>query len=249
MLAEEYDAFLFDLDGVVYLGDGPLPGAPQALARLRRLDKVVCFLTNNPRPTRAMLAARLAAMGVAARAEEIVTAGWATAHWLRRHDLCPAYVVESPGLVAELRAAGVDDVEEGQATAAVVIGCDEQVAYRHLRVATGHVLRGARFVATNADGTVPTPQGRWPATGAITAAVEVATGRRPVIIGKPGPAMVAAARQGLDPARRPTWRCPPGHLTAGPRRPRYRALQGLRRTGTPGGPATSRSATAPAAKA
>lgn len=225
-----------------------MPGAPQALARLRRLDKVVRFLTNDPRPTRVLLAARLAAMGIAVRIEGIVTAGWATAHWLRRHDLCPAYVVGSPGLVAELRAVGVDVVEEGQAPA-VVIGCDEQVAYRHLRVATGHVLRGARFVATNADGTFPRPRGRWPATGAIAAAVEVATGRRPVIIGKPGPAMVAAARQGLDPARRPTWRCPPGHLTAGPRRPRYRAFQGLRRAGTPGGPATSRSATAPAAKA
>lgn len=235
MLAEEYDAFLFDLDGVVYLGAGPLPGVPQVLARLRRLDKVVRFLTNDPRPTCAMLVARLVVLGIAARVEEIVTAGWATAHWLRRHDLCPAYVVGSPGLVAELRAA--------------VIGCDEQVAYRHLRVAIGHVLRGARFVATNADGTFPTPQGRWPATGAIAAAVEVATGRRPVIIGKPGPAMFAAARQGLDPARRPTWRCPPGHLTADPRRRRYRAFQGLRRAGTPGGPATSRSATAPAAKA
>jgi HAD superfamily hydrolase (TIGR01450 family) len=206
MLVERYDVFLLDLDGVVYIGEQPLPGAVEALARLRRSGKTVRFLTNDPRPTRAELVERLADMGIAARVGDMVTAGWATADWLRRYELSPAYAVGSPGLVAELRAAGINVVEEGVqagvAPAVVVVGCDERVTYRHLQAAATYILRGARFVATNADGSFPAPQGRLPATGALVAAIETATGQRPLIIGKPGPTMFAVAQQGLAPGLR-----------------------------------------------
>ena len=201
MLADAFDAFLVDLDGVVYLGPDPLPGAPEALARLRARGTPLRFLTNDPRPTRRQVVRRLCALGVEAHLHEVVTAGWATAAYLRRHGLRSAYVLGSRGLAAELRRAGVELVDQGRPQA-VAVGCDERLGYAQLRRAATYILGGARFVATNDDGAFPTPEGPWPATGAIVAALRAATGRRPVIVGKPSTGMFASALAGLDPAAR-----------------------------------------------
>jgi HAD superfamily hydrolase (TIGR01450 family) len=201
VLADRFDVFLFDLDGVVYLGDRVLPHAPESLGRLRRMGKAVRFLTNDPRPTRDEAARRLAAMGVEARPEEVVTSGWATARYLVEENLRSAYVVGSPGLVHEMEAAGIA-VADGPTSAAVVVGCDERVGYEHIRGAVLSIANGARFVATNDDGSFPTPSGPWPATGAIVAAVRAASGASPVVVGKPAPRLFLAALAGLGPALR-----------------------------------------------
>ena len=103
MLADLFDAVLLDLDGVVYLGDEPLSHARKSLARLHEKDKEIRFLTNDPRPTRDEVAKRLSGMGMQARAEEVVTSGWATAGYLAEAGLHSAYVVGSPGLASEIR--------------------------------------------------------------------------------------------------------------------------------------------------
>ena len=198
MLLDAFDAFMLDLDGVVYVGGQALPGASAAIAELRRRGKVVRFLTNDPRPTRAELAARLTALGVPARPEDLITAGWATAAWLRREGLGSAHALGGPGLASELAAAGVALVEHSPD--AVVAGCDERVDYAGLHEAAGHILAGARFVATNPDPWFPGEDGRRPATGAIVAALRAVTGIAPVVVGKPEPPMFEAALQGL-PAR------------------------------------------------
>lgn len=200
LLAEQFDAFFLDLDGVVYLGDRPLPGAKAALERLRGLGKTLRFLTNDPRPTRLELAQRLAAMGIEVRPEEVISAGWATACYLRQHRLDAVCVIGSAGLAAEIRRLGLEVV--AGPCAAVVVGCDESLSYHHLRRAAQLIEGGARFIATNADRSFPTPDGPYPATGAIVAAVQAATGQRPVVIGKPYPFMFHAALQDLDPALR-----------------------------------------------
>lgn len=92
VLAEQFDVFLFDLDGVIYLGREPLPGAQETLSWLRSGGKTIRFLTNDPRPTRTQVARRLAGLGVEARAEEVVTSGWATARYLREKGVGTAYV-------------------------------------------------------------------------------------------------------------------------------------------------------------
>jgi ADP-ribose pyrophosphatase YjhB (NUDIX family) len=135
-------------------------------------------------------------MGVAARPDEVVTSGWATARYLARSGLASAYVVGSRGLLTELERAGIDVAGRGT-PAAVVVGCDERVGYRDIRQAAGFVARGARFVATNADGSFPTPDGPSPATGAIVAAVRAATETEPLVVGKPYPGMFLAALEGL----------------------------------------------------
>lgn len=110
-------------------------------------------------------------------------------------------MVGSSGLAEELRAAGLQLLEHGDPHA-VVVGCDEAVGYPHLRRAATLIRRGAQFIATNPDPTFPTRQGPWPATGAITAAVSIASGVRPLVIGKPAPAMFHAALAGLAPGVR-----------------------------------------------
>ena len=200
ILAERFDAFLLDLDGVVYLGDEPLPGSREALARLREAGKKLRFLTNDPRPTREQLRRQLAGMDVEAWREEVITSGWATARYLAQESISSAYVIGSRGLASEIEAAGVEVVDRGTCDA-VVVGSDEHVSYSHLRQASRHIFGGARFVATNADAAFPSPKGPLPGTGAIVAAIETTTGREPVMIGKPSAAMFDVALEGLGAER------------------------------------------------
>ena len=200
MLAERFDAFLLDLDGVVYLGDELLPGSKEALIRLRETGKEVRFLTNDPRPTREQLRRHLIGMGVEAGLEEVVTSGWATANYLAQEDVRSAYVIGSRGLASEIGAVGVEVIDRGPCEA-VVVGSDEHVSYTHLRQASRHVFEGARFVATNADASFPSPKGPLPGTGAIVAALRAVTGQEPVVVGKPFAAMFDIALRDLDAAR------------------------------------------------
>lgn len=203
MIAERFDAFLFDLDGVVYLGDELLPGSEEALARLREAGKEVRFLTNDPRPTRAQVRRRLAGMGVGVDAEEVITSGWATANYLLQNGVESAYVIGSRGLASEIGVVGVEVVDRGPCEA-VVVGSDEHVSYSHIRQASRYIFEGARFVATNADGSFPSSKGPLPGTGAIVEAVRVTTGEKPIVVGKPFPPMYDMALKDLSTARERT---------------------------------------------
>lgn len=197
MLADQFDAFLFDLDGVVYLGREPLPGATESLARLRNYDKKVRFLTNNPQPTREAISRRLNEMGVEANTEEIVSSGWATSEYLSRNGISPVYIMGSQGLVSEIVKAGVEVVDKGSSCEAVVVGSDEHLSYSHIRRASQLIYQGAKFIATNADSSFPSPKGPLPGTGAIVEAVKATTGAQPTVIGKPYPQMFDAAVRDL----------------------------------------------------
>lgn len=203
ILAERFDAFLFDLDGVVYLGNELLPGSKETLARLRKAGKEIRFLTNDPRPTRSQLARRLAGMGIKARIEEVISSGWATARYLEHSGVESAHVVGSRGLTAEILAVGIE-VVDNEPCDAVVVGCDEHVGYGHLRQASRRIFEGASFVATNADGSFPSAKGPLPGTGAIVEAIRATTNAKPVVVGKPYPPMFDLALQGLDAGRERT---------------------------------------------
>ncbi|WP_284057897.1 HAD-IIA family hydrolase [Thermalbibacter longus] len=196
MLAEQFDAFLLDLDGVVYIGAELLPGAAEALGRLREAGKAIRFLTNDPRPTRSELAERLAGLGVEARADEVITCGWATAEFLRREGVRSVFVVGSAGLRAELEQAGIAVVDR-ERPEAVVVGADEHLGYLDILRASRLIHQGARFVAVNVDGAFPVPGGLAPATGAVVSAVQAATGRRPIVVGKPSLPMFELALASL----------------------------------------------------
>lgn len=201
-LAHQFDAFLVDLDGVVYVGDAAVPGAADALAKLRKLGKGIAFVTNDPYDSRENYVARLARHGIVAEIDDVLTSSVATASEVaRRHGPEPAvYVVGSAALHEELRAAGIEclpPAEIGRADA-VVLGWHSAFSYDELRQATLAILGGSALYATNPDPVFPMPDGPWPATGALLAAVETASGLTGTVIGKPEPYLFELAGERLS---------------------------------------------------
>lgn len=197
IVAERYDAFLFDLDGVLYRGADPVPRAASAVDRLRSLGKAIAFVTNNSGRTPERVAERLRAVGVDADPSEVETSALATASVLSERGIASAFVVGEAGLVEALTAAGVEvaigDPEQVAAVDAVVVGWDRHADYTKLRVASVLVERGARLVATNPDASFPAADGmRWPGAGALLAAIETTTGSSAEVIGKPYPPLLEA---------------------------------------------------------
>lgn len=202
----DFDAFLLDLDGVVYLGGAGIPGAAEAVAALGAAGKAVRFLTNDPRFSVAELAGKLRGLGIAADAGEIFTSGRVLARHLKESGLGgrTAYVLGTAALKEELAAAGLRLLEGEAARHAeiVVVGGHDSLGYQEVRLAAQTVRNGAAFYATGRDATFPMPDGPWPATGAMLAAVEVAAGKRAVVAGKPEPLMFAMACRGFPDRRK-----------------------------------------------
>jgi HAD superfamily hydrolase (TIGR01450 family) len=198
---------IFDLDGVVYRGVEPVPGAAELVGALHAAGCLVRFATNNSMATRQDYVARLAGHGIATSVDEIVTSTWATVQYLRAHepDVRRVMTVGADGMRAELRAAGFAATYAGDAAPvtwwgeslaepfdAVVAGLDPRIDYRTLGVAAAAIRGGATFLATNADMRYPVPEGFVPGAGAIIAALGAASGVEPLVIGKPEPAMFRA---------------------------------------------------------
>lgn len=200
MLAELFDVFLCDLDGVIYIDHEALPHTASSLTRLRSQGKHIRFLTNNPEPTRQQLLARLARIGITASIEEMITCGRATALYLSQQKLQTAYVVGSPELALELQAEGIET--DGDTPQAVVVGSHSTVSHHDMKMAARFIVQGAQFIATNADAWYPTATGPAPATGAIVGAIQAACHKRPFIIGKPFPTMFKEALSDFDASAR-----------------------------------------------
>lgn len=186
-LADAYDAFILDLDGVVYRGDQALPGAADAARALRERGKAVVFLTNNSARTPERVAERLAAFGIPAGARDVVTSAQAAASLAARAGARTAFVVGEAGVRQALAAQGIDVLDgEPERADVVLLGWDRSVTYDKLKRASVLVQRGARLVATNGDPSYPAPGGElWPGAGALLAAVETTTGVRAEVAGKP----------------------------------------------------------------
>ena len=195
MLADLFDAFLFDLDGVLYRGDDPIPGAPETVSALRALGKGIAFVTNNSSNTPATVAAKLSGVGIEASPGEVETSALTTAALLAARGVSDAYVIGGEGVRRALADAGVAVLEgEPHAAGAVVVGFDPEVDYAKLRRASLLVEAGTSFIATNPDGSFPATGGeRWPGAGALVAAVEATTGVRAEVVGKPNAPILRAA--------------------------------------------------------
>lgn len=198
---------IFDLDGVVYRGSDAVPGAAELVNALRRRGTLTSFATNNSMATRRAYVDRLAAHGIAATLDEIVTSSSATVAYLQAHlpEVRRVLAVGADGLLAELREGGIDASPVAEAASddwnggalpeqydAVVAGLDQQIDYRRLGVAAAAIRAGARFIATNADVRFPTPDGFVPGAGAVVAALQATSGEDPLVIGKPEPGMFQA---------------------------------------------------------
>ncbi len=205
-LADEFDGFLIDLDGVVWIGREPVPGAPEALRALLEAGKRIVFVTNNPGRPPAAYAERLRGMGVEVGKERIVTAGIVTAR-LAAEAAGPdgsAFVIGAAALKEMVTAAGATllEGESGREASVVVVSGHRGFDYEELLTAKLALDRGAALVATSRDPTMPMPGGEWPGTGAVLAAVETASGRRAEIGGKPERHLFEMALEAIgDPGR------------------------------------------------
>ncbi len=194
VLADPYDAFLFDLDGVLYRDSEPVPFAAEAVARLRVMTKRVAFVTNNSGRTPEAVAARLVSVGIPAEVREIETSALSTAELLAARGVVEAFVVGEEGILHALRAKGIAIVDsQAKKVEVVVVGWDRNADYAKLRTASLLVERGAALVATNADASFPAPDGNWPGAGALLAAIETTTGVRAEVVGKPNAPVLQAA--------------------------------------------------------
>lgn len=185
---------LCDLDGVVWLSHDPIPGAPEAIARLRASGRRLVFVTNNSASIVADQEAALERVGVPAQGD-VVTSAQAGASLVEPGE--SVVVVGGRGVREALEARRADIVEHEHPDA-VVVGLDREFGYERLRLASRAIHNGARLIATNTDPTFPTPDGLTPGAGSIVAAVATAGGVTPTVAGKPhGPmARIVAERCG-----------------------------------------------------
>lgn len=198
-----FAGYAFDLDGTLYLGDGVLPGAVEAVGAVRRHGRAVVFLTNNPLLPASAYAAKLRRLGIPARDDEVVTAVDSLVSYLEEaHPSDTLMIVAEPPLHRRLGEAGFRLTEDPEATDVVVVSFDRTFDYAKLTAAYRAVrLHGATVVATNPDPYCPTPDGGLPDCAAMLAAVEACTGvTAEAVTGKPSEHMARAllARLGVD---------------------------------------------------
>lgn len=177
----------------------------EAVEALREAGKEVAYATNDPRSGTEDYVARLWKIGLKASLRDVVTVGGAVQHLLAEtRSGRTAFVVGTAALRRHVTDAGLrvlNDTDLASRAEVVVVGGTEDLTYDDLRCASLAVRRGADFLATARDPTYPQPDGLWPGTGAILAAVEVASGRSAEIVGKPEPQLLLTALDRLGEGR------------------------------------------------
>lgn len=194
-----YDAYIFDLDGTLYLGEALMPGAAETLSRIRAANRPVLFLSNNPTRTRAAYAEKLTRLGIPATEADVINSSLVMVEWLLQEaPSAVLYVLGEEPLCNELRAAGFELSEQPERIQFVVASFDRTFDYRKLQIAFDAMRAGARLVATNADRYCPVPGGGQPDAAALIAAIEACTETHcEVVVGKPSPIMAATVRARL----------------------------------------------------
>lgn len=196
-------AVLLDMDGVLYVGNTPLPGVQELFDYLEQRSCAYLCVTNNASRTPAMFADKLGAMGVTVTPEHIFSSAQATALWLREQVDAeggargPVLMLGMEGLRTALEEAGFDFTTDPFAAAYAVAGAKFDLVYEDLADLTLAIRNGARFVGTNPDTSFPSELGQIPGTGSILKLLEVASGITPEIVGKPNAAMFQIAMHRL----------------------------------------------------
>jgi HAD superfamily hydrolase (TIGR01450 family) len=198
-----YDAYVFDLDGTIYLGDSLLPGARRLLNELRARDKVIRFISNNPTKDPVEYVKKLTVLGLPTSVSEITNTVLTMTRWLLdHHPNAVVFPIAEQPLVRAFADAGIRMSDDPAEIDIVVASYDRGFTYRKLQIAFDAIWfhRRARLVATNPDRFCPMPGGRGePDCAAVIAAIEACTGVEcEANVGKPNPAILHAALKGLD---------------------------------------------------
>jgi 4-nitrophenyl phosphatase len=194
---KQYKGYLLDLDGTVYRGSEIIPEAVAFIGYLREKGIPFLYVTNNSSAPPEQVADRLTSMGLPTGADEVYTSSMATASYLaeREAEGTPVFVIGEEGIRLELERRGFVLTENQPRY--VVVGIDRLFTYEKLAAATRAIRGGARLIATNRDAALPSERGLLPGSGSLVAAVSVASGATPVVIGKPEPIIVRYALERL----------------------------------------------------
>jgi HAD superfamily hydrolase (TIGR01450 family) len=196
-LVFRYEQVILDLDGCVWTGGEPIEGSPEAIEALRSGGLRVAFATNNSRESTEEYVAQLWRAGVQASLGDVVTSGGAMQHLLAETRAGrTAFVIGTEAMHRHVEEAGLkvmNGTDLASRAEVVVVAATEEFTYDDLRNAVLAVQRGADLLATARDPTHPMPDGMWPGTGALLAAVETATGATAALVGKPEPQLFLTA--------------------------------------------------------
>jgi HAD superfamily hydrolase (TIGR01450 family) len=187
-LVDAYDAAFFDLDGVVYLGPEPVPGAVEAVAGLSERSVALMYVTNNAARSADTVVAHLNRIGLPASLEQVLTSAQVAAEYLRRELPSGARILiaGSQNLGEVIAAAGFEPVRSADdEPVAVLQGYDPELAWPLLDEACLAIERGARWYSCNDDTNRPTDRGTVPGVGGMIAALRTALGGDPKTFGKP----------------------------------------------------------------
>lgn len=189
--------FICDMDGVIYHGNKILDGVKEFIEWLNKENKEYLFLTNSPERTPLELSRKLSRMGLEVSEDHFYTSALATAKFIKTQmENASAYVIGEGGLMNALYDAGIymNDVNPDY----VIIGETRSYNFEKIEKAVHLVNKGARLIGANPDETGPTEAGIVPATGALIAPIEIATGKRAYFIGKPNPFIIRHAMRKLN---------------------------------------------------
>jgi len=192
-LAQQHDCLLLDLDGTVFRGHAPTPGAVETLASV---ECRALFVTNNASRSADEVAAHLCDLGFRATAPDVVTSAQSAARMLAERLPAGAkvLVVGTDALAAEIETVGLMPVRlVADEPVAVVQGLSMNLGWAELAEAALAIRAGALWVTANLDVTLPTERGLVPGNGSLVAAVRAATDAEPLVAGKPAPALMRDA--------------------------------------------------------
>lgn len=198
-----FEAYLFDLDGTIYLGDQLLPGAERTIRTLRQAGKIVRFISNNPTRSVQQYVDKLTGLGIPTSCSDITTSVMTTIWWLQtNHPEAVVYPIGEEPLCQALCEAGFELSDDPSRIDVVIASYDRRFEYSKLQIAFDALWfhKRAILIQTNSDRYCPFPNGRGqPDAAAITAAIEASTQVQCLAsMGKPSPLILRAALAGLD---------------------------------------------------
>ena len=203
---ERMKLYLLDMDGTLYLGNRLYPFTKEFLETIRKTGGQYLFLTNNSSKSVEAYVEKLGALGIAARREDFLTSAQATAYYLRQnHPGKLLYVCGTESFRQELRREGFAVTEQADEAECIVMGFDTELTFHKLHEVSRILSsRDIPYIATNPDLVCPTEFGFVPDCGSVCQMIENATGKRPVVVGKPGPLMPRLAMERLHIPREQT---------------------------------------------
>lgn len=191
-LVQNTKLYLFDMDGTLYLGDRLFDFTGELLSGIRRTGGKYLFMTNNSSKSVADYVKKLERLGISATADDFITSAQATSYYLKRHHAGKTlYVCGTQSLIKELESQGFSVSTDPDRAQCVVMGFDTELTFQKLWDVSKILLThpDIPYIATHPDLTCPTEFGSVPDCGSICIGIKNATGREPVVIGKPSPLM------------------------------------------------------------